>query len=170
MKWEIAECTLVFLVPLFLATILNNFPKNKRRANLKIVFYKFFLFCTILFFASQIPITIGDASSLGPVVRILGDLLMALLVLEFFLIPGKDMHPDDMLLIHNAVLWFVVLLFLVMCCFQHYPSIAIPENGWRMHPIYDIFKISKKIYTDLSLPLPTSSTLPICNLFSYVQK
>ena len=62
MKIEIIENTLVFLVPLLVACMINGFSKERVRANLKVVYYKFFIFCIILFIASQIPIDISDDS------------------------------------------------------------------------------------------------------------
>ena len=168
MKFELIECTLVFLVPLFIASAINNFSPKVKRANLKIVFYKFFLFCAILFVASQIPLRFIEGSSLGVFVRIIGNVLMALLIFEFFLIPDENTHPDDMVVIHNSVLWMVIFLFLVMCCVDHYPSIADPKYGWKFNPVYDLFKISNKVYTDLTFPKPQSQYLPICNIFSFV--
>ena len=48
MKIEIIENTLVFLVPLLVACMINGFSKERVRANLKVVYYKFFIFCIIL--------------------------------------------------------------------------------------------------------------------------
>ena len=167
MKIEIIECTLVFLVPLFIACMLNSYSKKNVRANLKVVFYRFFLFCIILFFASQIPIQIEESSSLIYVIRGIGDILMAMLIFEFFMVPNVDTHPDDIALIHNSVLWLVVFIFLAMCCFNHYPDISIEEKGWRLHPIFDVITMCKKLYNERSLPLENSNLLPACNLFSY---
>lgn len=168
MKTEIVEGTMVFLVPLFAATMINNFGKKKVRANLKVVFYKFFMLCAILFFASQIQLDASN-SKMGTVVRIVGDILMAALIFEFFLIPGKDTHPDDVVLVHNFVLWLVVFLFLASCVMQHYPSISVAENGWNLHPVYKILDISKKVFDERALPTAESKSLPICNIFSYVK-
>lgn len=168
MRLEIIECTLVFLAPIFIATLINNFSRKETRANLKVVYYKFFILCATLFIASQIPIAINDGSSLGLVVRILGNVLMALLVFEFFLIPAKDTHPDDIAIIHNFVLWLVAFIFISVCCVQHYPNIA-KDAEWKLHPFKDIIKISKKVYKDCAMPSDSVENLPICNLFSCVK-
>lgn len=168
MKTEIIEATMVFLVPLFVATIINNFGRKKVRANLRVVFYKFFMFCAILFVASQIRIDASLSKSTIPIVKIIGGILMSALIFEFFLIPGEDTHPDDVVLVHNFVLWLVVLLFITSCCVQHYPSIAIKDNGWKLHPIYSIFDISKKVFNECALPTNESKQLPVSNLFSFV--
>tara|TARA_B100001250_G_scaffold250894_2_gene215661 strand:- start:429 stop:947 length:519 start_codon:yes stop_codon:yes gene_type:complete len=170
MKIEIIECTLVFLVPLLIACMINGFSKEKVRANMKVVYYKFFLLCIILFFASQVPIEMNDDSGLGVIIRILGDIFMALLVFEFFIVPSKDTHPDDVAIIHNSVLWLVCFIFLVTCCFKHYPEISDEEKGWNMHPIFGIFDIGKKLYNERAIPTNTSVPLPLCNIFSYVNK
>lgn len=169
MKTEIIEGTLVFLVPLFAATMINNFGKKKVRANLKVVFYKFFMFCAILFFASQITIDSYNSNT-NTLVRIIGDILMAALIFEFFLIPSKDTHPDDIIIVHNFVLWLVVFLFIVSCIVQHYPSISVNENGWNLHPVYKILDISKKVFNERALPTARSKNLPICNIFSYINE
>ena len=74
---------------------------------MKVVYYKFFVLCAILFLASQISIRITKESQVHTAVRIIGQLLMALLVFEFFLVPSKDTHPDDVAIIHTSVLWLV---------------------------------------------------------------
>lgn len=168
MKTEIIEGTMVFLVPLFAATMINNFGKKKVRANLKVVFYKFFMLCTILFFASQIRIESNPKTN--TIVRIIGDILMAALIFEFFLIPDKEAHPDDVIVFHNFVLWLVVALFLASCVLQHYPSISMSDSGWNLHPVYKILDISKKVYHERSLPTVDSKNLPMCNLFSYINE
>ena len=170
MKIEIIENTLVFLVPLLVACMLNGFSKERVRANLKVVYYKFFIFCIILFIASQIPIDISDDSGMNIGIRILGDIFMAMLVFEFFIIPSKDTHPDDVAIVHNSLLWLVTFILLVTCCFKHYPDISEETNGWNFHPIFGVVDISKKIYNDCTIPRKNSIPLPMCNIFSYVSK
>ena len=170
MKLEYAEIALVFLVPLFAATIYNNFQRKKVRANMRVVYYKFFVFCAILFLASQISIQIKENDPLQPVIRVFGNIFMALLVWEFFLIPNKDTHPDDIAIIHTSILWLVGFLFVSLCCFNHYPNISNSEKGWRLHPVFEIHTISKKIYSECAMPADNSENLSICNLFSYVNK
>ena len=171
MKHELAESALVFLVPLFGATIFNNFRRKNVRANMKVVYYKFFIFCSIMFLASQISIQITQSSSIDIAVRIFGEILMMMLVFEFFLVPTKDTHPDDVAIVHTSVLWLVGFLFVALCCFNHFPEIANTNKNWKIHPIFGILSISKKVYQDCSLPSSSSGvkTLPICNLFSYVK-
>ena len=64
--------------------------------------------------------------------------------------------------------WFVLFILIFSCCFTHYPSIAIEDNGWKKNPILDIGAILKKLYKDKSLPTERSNPLPICNLFTYI--
>ena len=170
MKVEIIECTLVFLVPLFMACMINSFSKKNVRANLKVVYYKFFLLCMILFIGSQIPINLQDDSGMLLIVRALGDIFMALLIFEFFMVPTKDTHPDDVAIIHTSVLWLVSFLLIVLCCFQHYSEISIIDKEWNMHPIFGVIDICKKLYTERALPINNSQSLPICNIFSYINK
>jgi len=167
---ESTEVALVFLIPLFAATIYNNFQKKKVRANMKVVYYKFFVFCAILFLASQISIQIGNNAAIEPVIRVFGEILMALLVFDFFLIPNSDTHPDDIAIIHTSILWFLGFIFLFLCSMNHFMNVADENKGWNMHPIFEIHKISKKVYSECAMPSPDSQNLPICNLFSYVQK
>ena len=115
---ESTEVALVFLIPLFAATIYNNFQKKKVRANMKVVYYKFFVFCAILFLASQISIQIGNNAAIEPVIRVFGEILMALLVFDFFLIPNPDTHPDDIAIIHTSILWFLGFIFLLYVIFS----------------------------------------------------
>ena len=82
--------TLVFLLPIFFATMYNYVRRDAVRANMKVVYYKFFMFCTILFISSQIAIEVEKSSSVEYVVKILGSIGMFLLILELFTLPGKD--------------------------------------------------------------------------------
>ena len=43
-------------------------------------------------------------------------------------------------------------------------------NGWNFHPIFGVVDISKKIYNDCTIPRKNSIPLPMCNIFSYVNK
>ena len=95
---------------------------------------------------------------------------MALLIFDFFLVPTVDTHPDDIALIHNSILWLVSFIFLTTCCFKHYPEICIEDKGWRFHPIFGSIDMCKKLYSDRCLPLDNSTSLPICNIFSYIQQ
>jgi len=165
-----AVSSIVFLLPILAAIIYNNSQKKKVKANMKVVYYKFFVFCTILFLSSQISIKITDQQSMSSGITFVGNILMALLVFEFFLIPSQETHPDDIAIIHTSVLWLVGFLFVLVCCFSHFTDIAVPENEWNLHPIYDIRKISTKVYSELAMPSNDVENLPICNLFSYVKK
>ena len=167
---SIAVSSIVFLLPILAAIIYNNSQKKKVIANMKVVYYKFFVFCTILFLSSQISIKITEEASMNTGIKVFGNILMALLVFEFFLIPNQETHPDDVAIIHTSVLWLLGFLFVLLCCFNHFPDISKPENGWNMHPIYDIRQISTKVYSDLAMPSNDVENLPICNLFSYVKK
>jgi len=167
---SIVVCSFVFLLPILAAIIYNNSQKKKVKANMKVVYYKFFVFCTILFLSSQISIKLTSKESTYAGIIFIGNILMALLVFEFFLIPNQETHPDDIAIIHTSVLWLVGFLFVLLCCFGHFMDIAVPENEWNLHPIYDIRKISTKVYSELAMPSNDVENLPICNLFSYVKK
>ena len=95
---------------------------------------------------------------------------MAMLVFEFFLIPNADTHPDDIAIVHTSILWFLGFIFLLLCSMSHFMNVADENKGWNMHPIFEIHKISKKVYSECAMPSADSQNLSICNLFSYVQK
>tara|TARA_Y100000389_G_C17470452_1_gene530015 strand:+ start:6564 stop:7112 length:549 start_codon:yes stop_codon:yes gene_type:complete len=170
MRFELIECAVVILLPIFAALMVNNFGEEKTRANMKVVYYKFFMFCAILFISSQIPIVITESSRIEIAIRIIGNIIMAALIFEFFSLPSEDTHPDDVAVIHTLVLWLVTFIFLAMCCFVHYKDISDQTKGWQMHPIKDIFKITKKIYDDRAMPIKDVEKFPMCNLFTFVKK
>lgn len=170
MKLEIIEIVSVLIFPIFLATIFNNFNKSSLRPNLKIVYYKFFILFSILFISSQIWVDINTFPDLYIPIRVLGNLLMAMLVFEFFLVPTKDnKNPDDIVVIHTTILWITSLLFLLICSYTHYSNVSNPDSNWKMNPISDIHNIIKKIYNEACLPKLQNENLrklPICNLFT----
>jgi len=188
------EYMCVFLLPIFLATIYNNINKKKIRPNMKIVYYKFFMFFAILLIASQINIDFGYmdksyAAYVGGGFRFIGNLLMFLLILEFFLIPNtKDHeHPDDIVVFHTTILWITVVAFLFCGSFMHFENMSKVDNTneWKNINSFDIIKRVKKVYNDVALPNIQNSSnvdagvegeldvtrqyfkdLPICCLFS----
>lgn len=164
------ENVFVFLVPIFIATIVNNSQKKALRPNLKIVFYKFFVLLAILFISSQIKIGIVNQRSLLAI-RIIGNSLMFALILEFFLIPtSNNKNPDEIIVVHTTILWISALIFLFFSSYFHFNNISYIDNKWgELNPITDILKIIHKIFNDVTLPsLHDSDTtqLPFCNLFN----
>ena len=111
---------------------------------MKVVYYKFFVFCAILFLASQISIQIGNNAAIEPVIRVFGEILMALLVFDFFLIPNPDTHPDDIAIIHTSILWFLGFIFLLLCSMNHFMNVADENKGWNIILYLKYTKFQKK--------------------------
>ena len=185
------EYMCVFLLPIFLATIYNNINKKKIKPNMKIVYYKFFMFFAILFIASQINIDFSSmdksyAAYVGGGFRFIGNLLMFLLILEFFIIPNtKDhKHPDDIVVFHTTILWITVVAFLLCGSLMHFENMSKVDkktNEWKNINSFDIIKRVQKVFNDVALPNVKQSNvnatgveqqlfkekeLPYCCLFS----
>ncbi len=172
---ENLEFVCVFLLPIFVATIYNNFNKKKIRPNMKVVYYKFFIFLAILFVASQIDINfslIPDQKDIHWKImsfRVLGDILMFYLIFEYFKIPTNKQNPDDIMTVHTIILWLTLMIFTLTGCLSHFTQI-FQDDEWHLNPITDIIKIIKKVFNDATFPKLNEDdklvSYPFCCLFN----
>lgn len=165
MRKEI-QFTLVFLLPIFFAVLFNTYYRDKKNANMKIVYYKIFLFTVILYLASHIHLSAIPESHLKLLIEIGGSILMALLVFELFLIPDDATDTNDVIIMHESILWFVIIL-LLFTCIGHFNTITKDED-WLKIKLYRIDQVFTKVINDFSLLKENKDFEPflITNLFS----
>lgn len=161
---NITLITLVFLIPIFFAIIFNTFFRQKKNANLKIVYYKIFLFMINLYIASQIHIACTNEKKF--LVEIFGTILMAILVFELFLLPDDATNNNDVLIVHEIVLWFLILFFIFNLSKNHFKDITTQD--WNNIKLYRLDKVFSKVINMYSLTQKNHNfhRLPITNIFS----
>ncbi len=158
------ECTLVFLVPIFLALTFNRFFRKNNKANLKIVYYKIFTFLLIIYLASQVLISCEQQYVY--LLRIFGDFLLGILIFELFILPDDTTESSDIIIAHEMILWVVALL-LLFNCFKNFKHIQT-DSDWDDIKLYRLDKVFSKISKSFSVSPNEKNVelLPICNLFS----
>lgn len=170
MRPEVAF-TITFLLPIFFAILFNTYYREKKNANLKIVYYKIFTFIVILYLASQIHFNVPSGDKyFVPILEIGGSILMALLVFELFIIPDDATNTNDVIIIHESILWFIIIL-LIFTTIGHFNKIT-EDNTWDDIKLYRLDRVFNKIINEFSLLKKRDDfhRFFISNLFSgYIQ-
>ena len=164
----IIEYTLVFLVPIFFAFLFNTFFRKDERANMKIVYYKIFTFMLILYIASHVVLYVPEDK---PYFSFLGNVLLAIIIFELFLLPDDTNESTDVIMFHQFVLWVVVFILLFNCYKFHFKKLN-GDDEWFDIKLYRVDKLAYKISKEFSLYPGEDDTiqqLPLSNIFGYIK-